>query len=310
MTISAETVRYIKLGRGGSWEDAALSRGELHFGYGRASHELALEGDVEKIKQHLIDLGRGARAAARDAREVADFYELGADCLWITFARDHLWWTFANPQVAWIKTDQKDVGERMRKSIGGWRNTDINGVPLRTDSLSTRLTKVGAYRRTICAVEAEEYLLRRINGIEEPIIVKSAAARNTMIDVLTESLASLHWKDFETLIDIIFARSGWHRISPLGGTQKTVDLEIEQATTDESAAVQVKSTASQKTLDEYVQRVDDAERFDRFFFVCHSPKGVITPPVDRDDVHVWAGRDLAAIVLKMGLLDWVLEKIA
>jgi hypothetical protein len=74
--------------------------------------------------------------------------------------------------------------------------------------------------------------------------------------------------------------------------------------------VQVKSTASQKTLDEYVQRVDDAERFDRFFFVCHSPKGEITPPVDRDDVHVWAGRDLAAIVLKMGLLDWVLEKVA
>jgi hypothetical protein len=310
MAISANTVRYIKLGRGGSWEDAALSRGELHFGYGKANHELALEGDMEKIKQHLIDLGRGAQAAARDAREVADFYELGADCLWITFARDHLWWTFADPKVVWIKTDQNDTGERMRKTIGGWRNTDVNGVPLRTDSLSTRLTKVGAYRRTICAVEAQDYLLRRINGVEEPIIVKSAAARNTMIDVLTESLASLHWKDFETLIDIIFARSGWHRVSALGGTQKTVDLEIEQAATNEAAAVQVKSAANQKTLDEYVQRVDDAERFDRFFFVCHSPKGDITAPAGREDVHVWAGRALAAIVLKMGLLDWVLEKVA
>jgi hypothetical protein len=310
MAISANTVRYIKLGKGGSWEDAALSRGELHFGYGRANHELALEGDVEKIKQHLIDLGRGAQAAARDAREIADFYELGPDCLWITFARDHLWWTFADPEVAWIKTDQSDRGERMRKSLGGWRNTDIKGVPLRIDSLSTRLTKVGAYRRTICAVEAQDYLLRRINGIEEPIVVKSAAARNTMVEVLTESLGNLHWKDFETLIDIIFARSGWHRVSPLGGTQKTVDLEIEQPTTDEKAAVQVKSTATQKTLDEYVERVDDAERFDRFFFVCHSPKGEIIPPSDRGDVHIWAGRDLAAIVLKMGLLDWVLEKVA
>jgi hypothetical protein len=131
-----------------------------------------------------------------------------------------------------------------------------------------------------------------------------------MVEVLTESLANLHWRDFETLIDIIFARSGWHRMSALGGSQKTVDLEIEQPTTDEIAAVQVKSSATQKTLDEYVQRVDDAERFDRFFFVCHSPKGEIVAPVDRDEVHVWAGRDLAAIVLKMGLLDWVLEKVA
>ena len=223
-----------------------------------------------------------------------------------------MWWTFADPKVFWIKSDQADTGtgERMRKSIGGWKNADIKGVPLSIDSLSTRLTKVCAYRRTICAVEAQDYLLRRINGIEEPIVVKSAAARNIMVEVLTESLKSLHWKDFETLIDIIFARSGWHRISALGGTQKTVDLELEQPTTEENAAVQVKSTATQKMLDEYIQRVDDAERFDRFFFVCHSPKGDIVPPVDRDDIHVWAGRDLAGIVLKMGLLDWVLEKVA
>jgi hypothetical protein len=97
---------------------------------------------------------------------------------------------------------------------------------------------------------------------------------------------------------------------PLADPKKTVDLEIEQATTNELAAVQVKSTASQKTLDDYVKRVDDAERFDRFFFICHSPKGQFAPPTDRDDVHIWAGPQLAAIVLKMGLLDWVLEKIA
>lgn len=158
--------------------------------------------------------------------------------------------------------------------------------------------------------DCHRHLLRRINGIEEPIIIKSAEARSALIDVLAESLASLHWKDFETLIDIMFARSGWHRVSALGGSQKTVDLEIEQPTTNERAAVQVKSIASQKTLDEYITRVDDAEIFDRFFFVCHSPKGVLAPPSDRGDVHIWAGRDLATTVLRMGLHDWVLEKVA
>ncbi|MBP0115736.1 hypothetical protein [Bradyrhizobium vignae] len=39
------------------------------------------------------------------------------------------------------------------------------------------LTKVASYRRTICAVKAQDYLLRRINGIEEPIVAKASQAR-------------------------------------------------------------------------------------------------------------------------------------
>src|SRR4051812_12392545 len=111
MTISADTVRYIKLGSGGRWEDAALDRGELHFGYKNATHELALAGDLENLKQHLVDIGRAPQAAARDAREVLDFYELGADCLWITFAKDHLWWTFAEPKVTWLGGHARSEGE-------------------------------------------------------------------------------------------------------------------------------------------------------------------------------------------------------
>jgi len=82
------------------------------------------------------------------------------------------------------------------KSIGGWRNTDINGKSLRIDSLSTKLTKVQFYQRTICGVEAGDYLLRRINGVEEPLIAKSNQARDALLDVLTQAITSLHWKDF------------------------------------------------------------------------------------------------------------------
>lgn len=308
--IEAQDIRYIKLGTKGRWAEAALSRNELHFGYGKVTHDLAVAADIGQIRTALVAQGRDVQAATRDAREVIDFYHLGSDCLWITFAQDHLWWTFADPEVVWLTEDLKITGERIRKSIGGWKNTDLNGVPLKIDSLSTRLTKVAGYRRTICNVEAGEYLLRRLNGIEEPIVATSAAARNSLIDALAESIAVLHWKDFETLIDIVFARSGWNRVSAIGGTQKTVDMELEQVTTGEVAAVQVKSVASQKTLDEYIERVDETDRFDRFFFVCHSPKGELSIPSERRDIHIWAGRDLAATILKMGLHDWVIEKIA
>ena len=240
--ISARTVRYIKFGRGGEWAETSLERGELHFGHSKISHEMALAGDREAIKQVRIDQGRDTRAAAEDAREIVDFYRLGSDCLWITFAKDHLWWTFADPKVVWLGPG-KGHGERLRNSIGGWRNTDINGKPLKTNTLNTKLTKVANYRRTICAVDAQEYLRRRINGLEEPLIAKSTQARDALLAAIGEAIASLHWADFETLVDVIFARSGWHRASALGGSQKLVDIVLEQPTTNERAVVQVKSSA-------------------------------------------------------------------
>jgi hypothetical protein len=125
-----------------------------------------------------------------------------------------------------------------------------------------------------------------------------------------EALKSLHWADFETLVDTIFARSGRNRVSALGGTKKLVDLELEHPVTIERAAVQVKSAASQKTLDTYIDRMDATEQFDRFFFICHSPKGTLSPPSDRPDIHVWTGPELGSTIMKLGLQDWVMEKLA
>jgi hypothetical protein len=170
-----------------------------------------------KIKEYQVERGREPKVAAEDAREVTDFYQLGTDCLWVTFAQDQLWWTFAKPEVTWLGLGDGH-GARIRRSIAGWRNTDINGVPLRFDGLSTKLTKVAGYRRTLCAIEAQDYLLRRINGVIEPLVVKSNQARDALLDVLTEAIRALSWPDFETLVDMMFARSGWHRSSPLGET--------------------------------------------------------------------------------------------
>ncbi len=307
--ISASTVRYIKLGSG-AWVDIALEKGELHFGYGGIPHDLALTLDRDAIKRFCIEQGSDPRTAAENARQVIDFYSLGEDCLWITFARGYLWWTFASPDVHWLGTAKDSShGERMRKSVGGWKHVDINGQVLATESLSTKLTQVGNYRRTICAVGAREYLLRRLNGTEDPVVAAANVARESLIDAISGAIGLLHWADFETLVDIVFTRNGWHRSSALGGRQKTIDLELEQPTIGERVAVQVKSKASQQTLDDYIGRVDKIGIYDRLFFVCHSAQGEISAP-GRADVQVWTGRAFAALVLKAGLHDWVVEKIA
>src|ERR1700730_9581136 len=48
-------------------------------------------------------------------------------------------------------------------------------------ALSSKLTKVANFRATICKVEEEDYLLRRINGIEEPVVARANEARRAMM---------------------------------------------------------------------------------------------------------------------------------
>jgi hypothetical protein len=94
------------------------------------------------------------------AREIRDFYTLGPDCLWVTFADRHLYWAFAEPQVVWLGPDDEALSVRMRKVIDGWHKADISGQPLRSDGLSTLLNQVAAYRQTICRIKPEGYLTR------------------------------------------------------------------------------------------------------------------------------------------------------
>jgi hypothetical protein len=309
MPITARHIRYLKLGRGGIWENVSLDRGELHFGHAGVPHELGLEANRERIKQFQIEKGRDPSAASEDAREIVDFYRMGSDCLWVTFARDHLWWAFAEPEVAWLGVGQ-GRGERVRKAIGGWQNTDANGKPLRMDSLSTKLTKVASYRRTLCSIESKDYLLRRLNGEAEPLVEKASLARDALVVTITEAVESLHWADFETLVDIIFSRSGWHRASAIGGTQKLVDLVVDHPVTGEHAAVQVKSSANQKTLQDFISLADETGVYDRLFFVCHSPRGKLVVSDERADIHVWSGGEIAQMALRVGLADWIIEKIS
>jgi hypothetical protein len=75
---------------------------------------------------------------------------------------------------------------RKRETLDGWHNTDIFGKPLRFAALSSKLTQVANFQGTICKVAGEDYLLRRINGIEEPVVVRANEARKVMMAVAVE----------------------------------------------------------------------------------------------------------------------------
>ena len=306
--IDPSIIRYIKLGAGGGWARACLDQGEVHFGYAAVPHEMCLAGDWESVTEVLMENEGRSLSKARDGvREIRDFYTLGAGCLWVTFADGHLWWAFAEPEVTWLGGDGEGQGVRMRKTVDGWCKTNVEGTPLRIDGLSTRLTQVAAYRQTICRVKASDYLLRRINGITDPDVARAREVRIEMTEVAAKLIAGLHWAEFETLVDLIFARSGWQRVSRVGGTLADVDLILEQPVTGETAFVQVKSKAGQSVLDDYIGRFRRSGAYNRMFFVCHTPKGGLS--VDDDaNLHVWVGDRLADAVVKAGLFDWLIER--
>lgn len=307
--IAPKEIRYIKLGSGNTWAASCLAAGELQFGYSTIPHDLCLRGDWDAVTALLLKEGRKLAKAKDALREIRDFYSLGSDCLWITFADGHLWWAFAEAQVTWLGDKDPGRGSRKRQTLDGWHRSDVRGVPLRIDALSTRLTQIAAYRQTICQVRASDYLLRRINGVEEPILKEARQARAAMIEAARAMIASLHWADFETLIDLIFARGGWQRVSQVGGSQADIDLILEQPTTAETACIQVKSKASQAVLDESIAFFRRSGAYDRLFFVCHSPQGTLNAEAG-EAIHVWAGDRLAEVAVQAGLVDWLMERCA
>ena len=259
--ISPKETRYIKLGEQNRWAAYAVDQGELHFGYQSVPHDMCLHGDWDAVTRFLAQSGgQGMREARNAAREIRDFYTLGADCLWITIFDKHLWWTFAAPEVTWLGPEAADRGVRMRKAIGGWRKADVTGQPLRSDQLSTRLTQLSAYRMTICSVRTADYLLRRINGIEEPVIAKADAAAvadgsRRRGDDHRASLGRVrdhgrsHLRPWRLAAGIDPGRHGG-RCRPRAPHPPTA----------ETAFVQVKSRADQSVLDDYVARYRPAAR--------------------------------------------------
>jgi hypothetical protein len=277
----------------------------IAFGHHGVPHGLASAGDWDAVREHFLAEGLSSSKASDFTRELRDFYTLPASTLWITIARGRLWWTFAEAEV--VPIQEPGFGARLRRCQGSWRCVDVMDQPLDLSGLSSRLTRVAAYRQTLCRVEAADYLVRRINAEPEPSVAQAIAAREALTQAVQTLIAGLHWRDFELLTDLIFASGGWRRVSAVGGSdQADSDLVLEQATTGERAMVQVKSSAGQGVVEDYAERFREGG-WDRCFLVCHTPSGTLAAP-STERFHLWQGPVLAEQAVKAGLVDWLIAR--
>ena len=308
--VRSSKVRYIKLGAGGRWEAASLDQGRLDWGLPTDPHEMALEGNWEGLRDHYRGLRTAQGSVTADLTEAEAFYDRDPDALWITFARGKMWWAFAEPQVHWAGGEGETHGTRYRLTRDGWHDSDLAGAPLYTDRLSSSLTQVAGYRRTICGVTEAACCLRMINAEVDPDRAALDAARQAVVEGIAKATARLHWRDFELLVELILTRSGWRRVSALGGTLKDVDLIVEQPFTGERMVVQVKSKAAQTVVDDYAQRFASRGGGERLLFVCHSPAGMLREQVLEDGraLQVMTNPEIARRVIDCGLAGWVLDR--
>jgi len=306
-TIAPKHIRYIQLGPGGSWAKTALDQSEIPFGDDAVPHELCLASDWAGVVRALMAAGQTTAQAQAALRGLRDFYTLGTDCLWITVADGHLWWAFADPAVIWLGPSTAARGARLRRTIGSWRNTDLQGRPLKSDELSPRLTRVAADGRTIRAVAAADDLVRQINVREAPALARARAARAAMIAATEAMIADLRWADFEALVDLIFSAGGWRRLARRGGAQPDADRVLEDLTSGETAAVQVTPRADRAGLAACVERFEAAGLYDRLFFICHAPTGDLGTP-ENGRIHIWTHARLAEGALRAGFYDWLMER--
>lgn len=304
---SVGVVRYIKLGEGGKWAAQAIRQGVIPFGYPAVDHRPCASRDWTEVGSQLALMGRQKAGVSQALRELKDFYELGDDTLWFTIADGRIWWAFASGPVIRGEEGGPNGPARYRCTRNGWRNTSPAGIPLSVFNLSSALTRTASYRMTICAVKDADYLVRKIMDETEPLRAEAETATWQVRPIAANIIRRLDWKDFETLIDLIFTRGGWQRVGALGGGQADVDLVLKQPITEETAWVQVKSQSSQAEFDDYLGRFERNGGFDHFFFVYHSAANAIQTREHRQ-LHLWSADCIASAAIDLGLFSWLTDR--
>ena len=259
------------------------------------------------MRAFWLDFRKGDKgAASRDVKQIRDFYELSENALWFTFYKRRLYWCFAEKQVV----QRSDDSSRTRRTRSGWSCRDISGKnELTIENIDGRVSKVQGFRGTICAVEpwTENYLRNKINGVEPPDVRQAKEQLESLQLSIQNLIQGLWWKDFELLVDLIFAQSGWQRLSVLGQTDKDIDLDVFSPVTNRRVFVQVKSEASIEVFDTYVARFREMVQFDEMYFVVHTCDPKLANRAE-DRVKILDLEKLSELVINAGLVNWLITK--
>jgi hypothetical protein len=108
---------YIKLGRGGMWEEDAIATGRLRLGWAESTIEDINAANWKVIHRQIRRelKGKPAGTVSADLNALKRIAESSPDDIWITFHRNKMWWT----RLAAGKVRQ-DKTSKYRKTSQPW----------------------------------------------------------------------------------------------------------------------------------------------------------------------------------------------
>lgn len=303
--IQANKVLFIKLGQGGKFERECIESNQtLRLGYREVDHKLCITGQWDKVHDYFItEENSKTFVATSHSNQIKQFYEEDEKTLWITFYANKLWWCFSKPEITLLADKTKT-----RPVIGKWSDKDINGNTLLAGNISGKLLKTQGFRGTICSVPEEKYALAKINCEQMKEVVEVEQAMFNLKNKLTFLIQNLQWKDFETLVDLIFRQAGWQRVGDTGKTQKTLDLELFAPVTGERAIVQIKAQSDLQQFLSYQEQFATMDDYDKFFYVVHTAKNNLTTYENETETKLYLVDKVAELTISAGLVEWVIKK--
>lgn len=304
--INFKSAFYIKLGRGGEWEDDSIRTGKLRFSWSKQAPDDINAGRWNLIEKQLraASEGRPKGEATRSLNGLRFIAESDQDDIWITFSQAKLWWTRVGSSPV-----ERDHISTFRRTAQPWSDKATDGRLLVVNDLPGRLAQTQGFRWTVCRVACGDLLRRTLSGSRSDLAMAIRSTRASLVEHLTAAIRELHWKDFETLVDLVFRNAGWVRVSVLGQHAKAYDLELREPITGDRYVVQVKSRAGLADLMETINNFS-AEDYRRIYFVVHTPANDLVDSTELPEhVEVMLPNLLARQAMDAGLAGWLEDKV-
>lgn len=233
------SVLYVKNGEHGRWWPVSKAKGQLHAGWSNIPHAILLNPDHDTIKkleiEDYVKRGKPKGSAIADANALWRLLHAPSEHVWITFEEGCMWWCTVHDGAVINPTGRDEhTGNFWLVCDRKWSNELlVYKRRLASVVLPGTVSAAAGFRATVAKPKAWETILRIIRDEQDDDAIKAANARTSYEAAIDNMVKRLHWKDFELLIDLVFARTGWTRISVLGGTQKDIDMEVQNLTADE-----------------------------------------------------------------------------
>lgn len=296
---------YIKLGRGGEYVQDSFQHNRLRFGWRGQSVEDIRANRWTEMAQAIRTAAQGKRRSAGSViNPLRRIVEAKPDEVWITFHESKLWWARVTGEIF-----QDDLS-KYRNTVAPWSDKTLKDRLLVGNELPGKIARLQAYRATTCRVRHVDLLRRLLNGTRSPIAEDIKHGKGVLAGHLGRAIRELHWRDFETLVDLVFRATGWIRVSVLGEQEKGCDLVLQEAITRDRFVVQVKSQAGLAEVTNTAAEFSPPA-YRKVFFVVHTPNPDLMPPLppSLNHVEVVDPNRLGVLALNAGLTDWLADKV-